>query len=99
MYKRHIEVQKNLVFLSEISNLNMNIVTKMFPEDVTFYVEEGNDWWIEREPFAGREKDEKVRDIALEVFKIAIDSINLFAPSDLEEKGKNLLIDNGTKEE
>ena len=65
MYDRHIDVKKKLVFITENDCLEMD--TSLLPDDVTFYVEYEGDWWIERKPFAGREKNEDVRHIALKI--------------------------------
>jgi hypothetical protein len=70
MYDRHIEVQEGLVFVSKINHIIMDIKNK-FPTDVTFYIEYEGDWWIERKPFVGREKNEDIRKIALEIFSEA----------------------------
>ena len=55
MYDRHIETQQNLVFINRIDYVEMD--TSVLPSDVTFYCEFEGDWWIERKPFAGREKN------------------------------------------
>jgi hypothetical protein len=74
MYDRHIEVKKGLVFITENNYLEMDV--SLLPNDVTFYIEYEGDWWVERKPFAGREKNEDVRHIAL---KILADAEKLWA--------------------
>lgn len=74
MYDRHIDVKNELVFITENDSIKMDI--SLLPTDVVFYVEYEGDWWIERKPFAGREKNEDVRHIAL---KILADAEKLWA--------------------
>jgi hypothetical protein len=69
MYDRHIEVKTGLVFITENNYLEMDV--SLLPADVTFYVEYEGDWWIERKPFTGREKNEEVRAIALQILEEA----------------------------
>lgn len=67
MYTRYIDVKnKTLSFANQIDFV---IDVSEFPHDVIFYVEEDGDWWVEKDPFKGRHKDEKVRLLALELFK------------------------------
>jgi hypothetical protein len=75
MYDRHIEVKKGLVFITENDYVEMDVKAK-FPSDVTFYVEYEGDWWIERKPFAGREKNEAVRQTALALLNQAKNILN-----------------------
>ena len=86
MYTRHIEVRKNLVFLTENTGIKIETIGEMFPPDVTFYVETENEWWVERDPFNGQEKDEDIKEIALKVFKIAIDTMDTMTPNLEEER-------------
>jgi hypothetical protein len=66
MYDRHIEVKTGLVFITENDYIEMNVKSQ-FPSDVVFYIEYEGDWWIEKNPFNGREKNEDVRTIALQI--------------------------------
>ena len=66
MYDRHIETKHNLVFINE--NDYVEIDTSSLGSDIAFYVEYEGDWWVERKPFNGREKDNSVREIALQLF-------------------------------
>jgi hypothetical protein len=43
----------------------------VFPSNVTFYCEMGDFWWIERDPFQGREKNDDVRHLALKILEQA----------------------------
>jgi hypothetical protein len=79
MYDRHIEVKKGLVFIDEINYVEMDL--SLLPTDVAFYVEYEGDWWVERKPFAGREKNEDVRHIAL---KILADAEKIWAEQQKE---------------
>lgn len=81
MYDRHIEVKKSLVFITENDSLELDV--SVLPTDVTFYCEYEGDWWIERKPFAGREKNEDIRYIAL---KILADAEKLYAKQQAEQK-------------
>jgi hypothetical protein len=65
MYDRHIETKKNLVFINENEYVEMD--TSSLGSDVAFYVESEGDWWIERKPFNGREKNDAVRQTALQL--------------------------------
>jgi hypothetical protein len=65
MYDRQIEVKQRLVFINKMDYVEMDL--SLLPPDVTFYCEEEGDWWIERNPFTGREKNEDVRYIALKI--------------------------------
>jgi hypothetical protein len=65
MYDRHIETKKNLVFISENDSIEMD--TSSLGSDVAFYCEYEGDWWIERKPFTGREKNDAVRQTALQL--------------------------------
>jgi hypothetical protein len=65
MYDRQIEVKTGLVFITENDYVEMDV--SLLPADVAFYVEYEGDWWVERKPFAGREKNEDVRHIALKI--------------------------------
>lgn len=42
MYDRYIEVKNGLVFVDRINYLIMDCT--MFPKDITYYVEIGEDW-------------------------------------------------------
>ena len=74
MYDRQIEVKTGLVFITE--NDYVEIDVSLLPTDVAFYIEYEGDWWVERKPFSGREKNEDVRHIAL---KILADAEKLWA--------------------
>jgi hypothetical protein len=63
MYDRHIDVKQNLVFIDRVNYVSMELFE--LPKNVTFYVEFLGDWWIEREPFLGQEKNEDIRHISL----------------------------------
>jgi hypothetical protein len=65
MYDRHIETKKGLVFINENDYLEMDV--SLLPADVAFYIEYEGDWWIERNPFTGREKNNDVKHIALKI--------------------------------
>lgn len=69
MYKRQVDVKNKLVFINETIPVEMDC--SMFPKDVVFYVETEDDWWVEKVPFAGRQKDVDVRNIALDVIEKA----------------------------
>jgi hypothetical protein len=81
MYDRHIEAKTNLVFITENDYVEMD--TSLLPADVTFYIEYEGDWWVERKPFAGREKNEDVRHIAL---KLLADAEKLWVEQQQEFK-------------
>jgi hypothetical protein len=81
MYDRHIETKKNLIFINENDSIEMDV--SLLPADVAFYVEYEGDWWVERKPFAGREKNEDVRHIAL---KLLADAEKLYAEQQQEFK-------------
>ena len=68
MYDRQIDVENKLVFINKTEQTEMEI---LLPPDVTFYVEYKGDWWIEKEPFNGREKDETIKQIAMLMFEKA----------------------------
>ena len=88
MYNRHIEVAKGLVFITESSGINMDV--SLLPNNVAFYVETEDDWWIERNPFEGREKNEDVRHIAL---KLLAEAEQIFAKQEAlaQEEFKQVL--------
>jgi len=65
MYDRHIDTKLGLVFINKNNSVQMD--TSILPSNISFYVENENDWWIERKPFIGREKNEDVRHIALKI--------------------------------
>ena len=79
MYDRHIDIRNNLVFITEIDSLKMDL--SLFSKDITFYCEYKEDWWIERDPFEGREKNEDIRNVAL---KILADAEKLWAEQQKE---------------
>jgi hypothetical protein len=81
MYDRHIEKKQGLVFINKNDYVEMDV--SLLPADVTFYVEYEGDWWVERKPFAGREKNEDVRHIAL---KILADAEKLWVEQQQEFK-------------
>jgi hypothetical protein len=83
MFDRHIEVKTNLVFITENDYVEMDV--SLLPVDVAFYVEYEGDWWVERKPFAGREKNEDVRHIAL---KLLADAEKLWVEQQQEFKGE-----------
>ena len=84
MYDRHIEKKKNMVFVTENEYVVMEL--PLLPEDVAFYCEYEGDWWIERKPFAGQEKNEDVRHICLQYLKQAEELIAQRREEVLEDK-------------
>ena len=66
MYDRHIDVKNGLIFVDEIHYIEKADLSAL-PKDVTFYCEYEGDWWIERKPFNGREKNEDIRHVALQL--------------------------------
>ena len=81
MYDRHIEVKLGLVFINENDSVEMDV--SVLPANVAFYVEHEGDWWVERKPFNGREKNEDVRHIAL---KLLADAEKLWVEQQQEFK-------------
>lgn len=67
MYTRYINVKERYVNFA--NEHDFEIDPSKFPSDVVYYIEEGDNWWVERDPFRGQEKLEEVRLIALEIFK------------------------------
>lgn len=70
MYKRHIDVKGNLVYINEWESVSIDL--SELPNDIAFYVETEDDWWFERDPFDDREKLENIRPIALNILEEAI---------------------------
>lgn len=54
MYTRSIDVKNNMVFLTENQGYEVDCSSL---ENIVFYAEQGNEKWVEREPFNGRETD------------------------------------------
>jgi hypothetical protein len=79
MYNRHIDTKLSLAFINE--NESIEFDTSLLPADVAFYIEYEGDWWVERKPFNGREKNEDVRHIAL---KILADAEKIWAEQQKE---------------
>jgi hypothetical protein len=77
MFKKLIDMKNKLVFINSTTSLDLNKVILSigaspnftFPPDFALYIEDKGDWWIERKPFAGREKNEEVRVIALGILE------------------------------
>jgi hypothetical protein len=63
MYDRQIDVANRLVFINRKDYVEMDL--SVLPEDVTFYCEYEGDWWIERKPFDGQEKNDDIHHVAL----------------------------------
>lgn len=69
MYNRHIDIKNKLAFIDEKNSIEID--TSFFPGNITFYIEYKNDWWIEKKPFNGPEKDEVIKHIALKILNEA----------------------------
>jgi hypothetical protein len=69
MYKRQVDIKNKLVFINEFISVETDC--SMFAENVVFYLETEEDWWVEKKPFSGREKDVEVRNIALDLIEKA----------------------------
>ena len=73
MYDRYIERRlgenTGLAFIDRINYVEIDV--SVLPDDVMFYVEFMDDWWIERHPFINREKNEDVRHTAQKLLEQA----------------------------
>ena len=54
MYTKSIDVKNNQVFLTENEGTEVDCAVL---GDIVFYAEQGNQKWVERDPFNGRETD------------------------------------------
>jgi hypothetical protein len=67
MYKKYIDIQHQIVNYGD--EIDVPIDVSEFPENVVYYIEDENDWWVEKDPFQGQEKDEEIRKIALKLLE------------------------------
>jgi hypothetical protein len=88
MYKRHIDVADSRVYITEIDSVVMDL--SLIPDTIAFYIEQGDDWWVERKTFNGREKNEDVRHIALKILQEAEASFDLLTAENQEYINNNL---------